>query len=148
VQGDGTLVDTPSSDSLHSLLFLGRNEISAAHAQAVVEYSEQLATGFGYLPGLAQAESRDEYHTRWVWVHEQALLHAAARRHRLLRAEQIAERIVPAMSHGFPELVDPETGTPGGNPTQLWSVGAQVYFVRMRVAKALSRLGQGFQTVR
>jgi len=140
ILGDGTVVDPPSSDSLHALLFLLREEISADDAEAVVEYCEQLATPFGYLPGLAEAAGGDEYHTRWVWVHEQALLHAAARRHGLERAEQIAERITPSLTQGFPELIDPVNGDPGGNPTQLWSIGAHVYFERVRVAKALARL--------
>jgi glycogen debranching enzyme len=140
VQGDGTVIDSPSSDSLHALLFLRRREISGRDAQAIVDYSEQLATPVGFLPGLAQAEGGDEYHTRWVWVHEQALLHAAARRHGLERAERVAERIVPTLTQGFPELIDPETRKPGGNPTQLWSIGAHVYFERVRVADALARL--------
>ena len=140
VQGDGMVVDPPSSDSLHALLFLRREEISADDAQAVVDYCEQLATSFGYLPGLAEVPGGDEYHTRWVWVHEQALLHAAARRHGLARSEEIAERITRSLSQGFPELIDPTSGMPGGNPTQLWSIGAHVYFERDRVAKALARL--------
>jgi len=143
VQRDGTIIDPPSSDSLHSLLFLRGAEISDQDARAIVEYSEQLATPFGYLPGLAQHRGGDEYHTRWVWVHEQALLHAAARRHKLPQAERVAERILPAIAHGFPELIDPATGNPGGNPTQLWSIGAHVYFEQVRVAKALARLVEG-----
>ena len=145
VQRDGTTIDPPSSDSLHSLLFLRRAEISAEDARAIVDYSEQLATPVGYLPGLAQQEGGDEYHTRWVWVHEQALLHAAARRHMLRQAECVAERILPAIGHGFPELIDPATRKPGGNPTQLWSIGAHVYFERERVAKALARLVEGLE---
>jgi glycogen debranching enzyme len=140
VQGDGTVIDPPSSDSLHSLLYLRAAEISADDAKAVVQYSKQLATRVGYLPGIAQADGGDEYHTRWVWVHEQALLHAAARRHGLEQAERIAGRILPALARGFPELIDPMTGKPGGNPTQLWSIGAQVYFNHVRVARALARL--------
>jgi len=144
VQGDGTVVDPPSSDSLHALLFVRRDEVSAEDAQAVVDYSEQLATPVGYLPGLAQGPGGDEYHTRWVWVHEQALLHAAACRHRLERAERVTERIVAALARGFPELIDPVTRQPGGNPTQLWSIGAHLYFERDRVAKALARLVESF----
>jgi glycogen debranching enzyme len=140
VQRDGVVIDPPSSDSLHSLLFLRPNEIEASHAEAVVDYSDQLATAFGYLPGRAVAQSDDEYHTRWVWVHEQALLHAAARRHGLERSERIAERILPAFAGGFPELVDPDSGEPGGNPTQLWAVGAHVYFEHVRVERALAQL--------
>jgi glycogen debranching enzyme len=94
----------------------------------------------GYLPALAQARDGDEYHTRWVWVHEQALLHAAARRHGLARAGLVAERVIPTLDQGFPELIDPVTGQTGGNQTQLWSIGAHVYFQRVRVAKALDAL--------
>lgn len=140
VQGDGTVIDPPSSDSMHSLLYLRRVEISTAGAEAVVEHSQQLATRAGYLPGIPQGDTGDEYHTRWVWVHEQALLHAAASRHGLERAQRITERILPAFARGFPELIDPATRKPGGNPTQLWSIGAQVYFNHVRVARALSRL--------
>jgi len=140
VQGDGTVVDTPSSDSLHILLYLRRGEIRHTDAESIVDHSERLETKVGYLPALAQAPGRDDYHTRHVWVHEQALLHAAARRHDLERAEQVTDRIVPTLDRGFPELIDPETAEPAGNPTQLWSVGAHVYFQRIRVAKALAKL--------
>jgi glycogen debranching enzyme len=140
VQQDGTEVDAPSSDSLHALLYLRSGEIAPADAERIVAYSEQLATDVGYLPALAQTQDGDEYHTRWVWVHEQALLHAAARRHRLARAEVVAERVIPTLDQGFPELIDPVTGRTGGNQTQLWSIGAHVYFQRVRVAKALNAL--------
>jgi glycogen debranching enzyme len=140
VLGDGTVVDTPSSDSLHGLLFLRPSDISHDDAERIVGYSEQLATGVGYLSGLKQAENRDEYHTRWVWAHEQALLHAAAKRHGLPGAELVTERVIPTLDDGFPELIDPETGAPGGNRVQLWSIGAHVYFQRVRVANALAAL--------
>ena len=78
--------------------------------------------------------------TRVGYVHEQALLHAAARRHGLRRAEAVAERIAHSLTKGFPELIDPATGKPGGNPTQLWAIGAHVYFERVRVEKALAQL--------
>lgn len=140
VQGDGTVIDNPSTDSLHALLFLWPSEVSREDVERIAAYSAQLATAYGYLPALAERPGADDYHTRWVWVHEQALLHAAARRHGLEEAERISERITPALVHGFPELVDPMSGQPGGNPTQLWSIGANVYFQRARVATALARL--------
>jgi glycogen debranching enzyme len=140
VQGDGTTIDTPSSDSLHTLLYLRRDEIAPADAERIVAYSRQLETPRGYLAALPRRADADEYHTRWVWVHEQALLHAAARRHGLAHAEAVCERIVPTLDSGFPELIDPTSGAPAGNPMQLWSIGAHVYFQRVRVAKALTRL--------
>jgi hypothetical protein len=141
--GDGTVIDTPSSDSLHSLLFIRSGDVSHEDAERIVGYSEQLATAVGYLSGLKQAEDRDEYHTRWVWAHEQALLHAAAKRHGLPGAEVVAQRVMPTLDHEFPELIDPETGMPGGNRIQLWSIGAHVYFQRVRVVKALASLAEG-----
>ena len=55
-------------------------------------------------------------------------------------AEVVAERVIPTLDQGFPELIDPATGRAGGNQTQLWSIGAHVYFQRVRVAKALDAL--------
>jgi glycogen debranching enzyme len=137
VEATGAVIDAPSSDSLHALLFLRPDEVSAEDADRVVGYSRQLETRVGYRPALAQRSGVDDYHTRWVWVHEQALLHAAARRHGLERAEEVTSRIIPTLDQSFPELIDPDTGQLGGNPTQLWSVGAHVYFQQVRVAGAL-----------
>ena len=135
VSGGRTVADAASSDSLHALLFLDPDEISARDASRIARYSDQLATEFGYLPALPQSEEVDPYHTRYVWVHEQALLHCAARRHGLTRAERVTSRIVPVLGQGFPELVDPASGSTGvGNVTQLWSIGAYLYFLRHTVA--------------
>lgn len=140
VEADGTVVDTPSSDSLHALLYLERGEIAPRDAERIVAYSEQLATRVGYLPAIAQTHDVDAYHTSYVWVHEQALLHAAARRHGLVRAEEVASRIIPTLDRGFPELVEPATSMPAGNRTQLWSIGAHLYFQRVRVSQTLAAL--------
>ncbi len=146
VERHGAVVDPPSSDSLHSLLYIRPGDIARPDAQRLVHYSEQLATPYGYLAGLAQADDVDEYHTRWVWVHEQSLLHSAARRHGLDRAEEVATRIVPTLDRGFPELIDPSSGGPRGNSTQLWSIGAHVYFGRARTREALGRLARSFSS--
>ena len=107
--------------------------IDSTSLALVERYSKPLATPFGYLPALPVAADVDPYHTRYVWVHEQALLHAAASRHGLQGATEIAARVIPAFEHGFPELVDPEDDSPiAGNRTQLWSVGAYLYFERCR----------------
>ena len=131
VRGDAVVADATSSDSLHTLLFLEPGTIDSGRLALVEPYSEPLATPFGYLPALPVAADVDPYHTRYVWVHEQALLYAAANRHGLRRAMEIAARVMPAFEHGFPELIDPENGSPiAGNRTQLWSVGAYLYFER------------------
>ena len=133
VRGDAVIADATSSDSLHTLLFLEPGTIDSSGLALIEPYSEPLATPFGYLPALPVAADVDPYHIRYVWVHEQALLHAAASRHGLQRATEIAARVTPAFEHGFPELIDPEDGSPiAGNRTQLWSVGAYLYFERSR----------------
>ena len=133
VRGGADVADAVSSDSLHTLLFLEPGTIASSDLELVVRYSEQLATPFGYLPALPTDAGVDPYHTRYVWVHEQALLHAAAGCHGLQRPRDVAARVIPAFKHGFPELIDPEDGSPiAGNRTQLWSVGAYRYFERCR----------------
>jgi len=137
-RGMTTVADGPSSDSMHALLYLDPGDIGRPEAMKIVAYSEQLACEWGYLPALPLSETVDPYHTRYVWVHEQALLHEAARRHGLERSQRITARILPAFGGGFPELVDPAAGpTTVGNPTQLWSVGACLYFARYQTQKML-----------
>jgi glycogen debranching enzyme len=132
-RGTTTVADGPSSDSLHALLYLDPGDIGRPDAMKIVGYSEQLVCGWGYLPALPLSGTVDPYHTRYVWVHEQALLHEAARRHGLDRPQHVAARILPAFDAGFPELVDPTEGpTTAGNPTQLWAVGAYLYFERQK----------------
>ena len=139
ISGKETIADAASSDSLHAVLYLHPDEIEPADAVSIVTNSERLATRFGYLPALPESSEVDPYHTRYVWVHEQALLHAAARRHRLTRAEHVARRVTPIFAHGFPELVDPVDGSTGaGNVTQLWAIGAHRYFQRIPVAATRS----------
>jgi hypothetical protein len=66
-----------------------------------------------------------------VWTHEQALLHAAARKHQLYEAQAITSRITAFIlpKEGlFPELVDPDTYDLQGNARQLWAMAAYLYF--------------------
>lgn len=137
---NGSVIDTPSSDSLHSLLYLKTDEIEQDKTEAIEQYSEQLATSGGYLPALQQVADLDNYHTGFVWVHEQALLHAAAQRHNLKHAKKVSMRILPTLEKGFPELTDPIKNFEGtGNPTQLWSIGAYLYFERLKAKIALQQ---------
>lgn len=124
------VIDPPSSDSLHSLLYLEPNEIKAAYVKSIDTYSSQLVTTAGFMSGISQTDNPDTYHTRYLWVFEQALLHAAARKHSLKDTELVAERVMEFMDDdSFPELLDAENGFIGaGNSIQLWSVGAYRYF--------------------
>jgi len=125
---DDTDIDPMSSDSLHSLLYIDQGELPRDYAQSICNYSQKLETKAGYLSGLVGSET-DDYHTRYVWVFEQALLHAAAKKHTLRPGMAISERIVDYLDANFPELIDSQNGfRSAGNNPQLWSIGARKYF--------------------
>lgn len=126
---DDCIIDNLSSDSLHALLYIEPDELPKGYAKLIQKYSRQLETPAGYMSGLTGYNS-DVYHTRYVWVFEQALLHAAAKKHSLNHVSDVAERVVRFMGDSFPELIDTkdEKYQPAGNDPQLWSLGAYKYF--------------------
>ncbi|MEO7397246.1 MAG: hypothetical protein ABIW84_01645, partial [Ilumatobacteraceae bacterium] len=127
------VIDPPSSDSMLSLLHIPKTKLPVGYAARIEGYMEQLETESGYRTGLPVATRDDVYHTKWVWQHEQPLLHAAARGHNLKHAQEVAKRIVPYMASDaeqgiFAELRDPETLEWEGNPIQYWAIAASQYF--------------------
>lgn len=131
---DGVDIDPPSSDSLHALLYIEPDALPDGYAESIEQYMRQLETGAGYRTGLPVGNSDDDYHTRYVWTHEQALLHAAAIKHNLQGVASVSPRIVGHLAT-FPELIDPTNGyKPAGNEPQLWAVGACQYFEDPRAA--------------
>lgn len=126
--GDGTVIDAPSSDSLHALLYIEPYDIPSGYASSIEVYMRRLETKAGYRTGLPVGKSDDDYHTRYVWVHEQALLHSAASKHGLEESATITARVVDYLAT-LPELIDPTKNfAPAGNAPQLWVVGASKYF--------------------
>lgn len=127
VDGGGD-IDAPSSDSLHSLLYILPNMLPSDYAAKVETYMVQLETPAGYRTGLP-VHNGDDYHTRYVWVHEQALLHVAAKLHGLGRAMDVSSRVVQFYGGVYPELIDPRRSyATAGNELQLWGIGTQAYF--------------------
>jgi glycogen debranching enzyme len=127
--GEG-IIDSPNSDSLHSLLYISPDEIAPTQAQDIERYMQQLETPAGYRSGIPVAPEVDDYHMK-VWTHEQALLNAAAKKHQLSEAQDITTRIAAFIfpQEGiFPELIDPDTHDPHGNLKQLWAMAAYLYF--------------------
>jgi len=126
--GDSVDIDSPSSDSLHALLFIEPSDLPSGYSKAIERYMSALETKAGYRAGLPVGISKDDYHTRYVWTHEQALLNSAALKHGLDEALQISARVVNYLDT-LPELIDPSQDyTPAGNSPQLWVVGAAKYF--------------------
>ena len=126
--GDGAVIDPPSSDSLHSLLFIEPTDLPDGYSLSIERYMRKLETKAGYRAGIPVGKSNDDYHTRYVWTHEQALLNSAASKHWLEEAAAISARIVDYLEE-LPELIDPSNNyAPAGNAPQLWVVGAAKYF--------------------
>jgi len=124
-------IDSPSSDSLHALLHIPETAVPAGYAARIEKYMEALETPMGYRTGLPVSTDMDPYHTAYVWPHEQANMHIAAKRHSLLKAQSITERVkeyIPTAEGFLPELLDAETGEPAGNKWQLWTAAAVEYF--------------------
>lgn len=131
IDADG-VIDPPSTDSLYVLLHVSPFLMPEDYAEQIQEYSRQLETKSGYRTGLPVADGRDNYHTEYVWTHEQALIHAAARKYGLEHVQAVASRVVDFFdpeNEEFPELVEPGSGNPAGNLKQLWSVRAYQYFM-------------------
>lgn len=130
IDADG-VIDSPSTDSLYSLLHISPFMLPEDHAERIQEYSRQLETKAGYRTGLPVIGGRDNYHTDYVWTHEQAVIHAVGRKYGLQHVQDVARRVVGYFKPDeeiFPELVSVTTGKPAGNLLQLWSVRAYQYF--------------------
>lgn len=129
---DGDVIDPLSTDSLYSLCFIARGSLPRTYASKIQKYSRSLETPAGYRSGIPDKHNSnpDQYHTRYVWVYEQAVLNIAAHQHHLRRAMRISSRIVPYLKQAFAEELDTnENFHIAGDTVQLWSIGASLYFL-------------------
>jgi hypothetical protein len=131
IAGNGEVIDAPSSDSLHSLLYIRPGILPRHYAEDIIKYSGVLKTPAGYMGGVPIQDSQDHnYHTSaGVWPDEQAEVHFGMEMHGLRAYQHIPARVAQFIGglHRFPELVAPD-GTPISNPLQLWVVGGYEYF--------------------
>jgi glycogen debranching enzyme len=128
----GIIIDSLSTDSLYSLCFIARGSLPRTYASKIQKYSKSLETSAGYRSGIPDRYNNnpDQYHTRYVWVYEQAVLNIAAHQHHLRRAIRISSRIVPHLKQAFAEELDTkENFKVAGDFVQLWSIGAAIYFL-------------------
>jgi glycogen debranching enzyme len=115
-----------SSDALHMLAYLQKEDVPAKKLAGIVKGALQLATPYGYrtyAPGQLEYAS-NSYHLGSIWPFEQFFIAKGAL---IQEQEEILEgslQVIRALETlGFPELVcwDGKTLTPQGCDLQLWS---------------------------
>ncbi len=126
------LISASTSDGLHALYYLSKEDVPKERLEEIVEKSRALETPIGYR--TAYLPAGDEYHFGSVWPFEQAFIHAASRKFGLEHAKEVASRVVNAVGSDNHEylLYHEKTGKTekkGCNP-QLWTVAAKSYFLR------------------
>lgn len=125
-------IKAKSSDSLHVLFYLEKEEVSKEMLEGIVETSVSLETPAGYrtLDTKSTKQVKDKYHAGTVWPFEQAIINSAARKHGLKRVEEISSRIMKYLNTA-PELfvIERNQVEKGGCDPQLWTLGAKEYFM-------------------
>ena len=120
-----------SSDALHGLYYLERDDLTAAQVTSIVLASERLESQIGYMLMTPEDGRRMAriYHANTVWPFEQALIHAGAKKFGLARVMRVCERVKRMIQHDSPELLAIQIEEPeiSSNP-QLWTIAARGYF--------------------
>ncbi|RLJ06125.1 MAG: hypothetical protein DRP18_01620 [Candidatus Aenigmatarchaeota archaeon] len=133
-------IKAKSSDSLHVLFYLEKEEVSKEMLEGIVESSVSLETSAGYrtLDAKAAKQVKDKYHAGTVWPFEQAIINSAARKHGLKRLEEISSRVMKYLDTD-PELfvIEENRVKKGGCDPQLWTIGAKEYFRNQNPASLL-----------
>ncbi len=115
-----------SSDALHMLAYLEKEDVPRTKLEAIVKKARQLETPYGYrtyAPGQPEY-APDSYHLGSIWPYEQFFIAKGALLHGLGEILDHSLGIIDGLEiHGFPELLvwDGETLTVGGCDLQLWS---------------------------
>ena len=128
-------ISAVSSDSLHALFYLDREDITENQLERIVASSKILETLWGYR-SLSEEDSKkvkDPYHAKTLWIFEQAMISVGARKFDLGHVEEVSSRTgtylktIPDMN---PEILDlnGEGMENAGNDPQLWTIAARDYF--------------------
>lgn len=124
-----------SSDSLHALFYLEKNDISTKQLEKIVESSQVLKTPVGYrtlAPELAE-KMEDMYHANTVWPFEQAFIYMGARKFGVKDVAETSSRIVDYLENSCNEIFIVESNgkiKEGGCEIQLWTSAAKSFFER------------------
>jgi glycogen debranching enzyme len=128
-------VSALSSDSLHALYYLEREDLEDSWLSSIGKGADSLATEIGFRT-LAESESHrtsKAYHFHSVWPFEQALIHAGAVKFGLDSVLRVAERIRATLEDSLAEVYAQKEGrwTSLYCDPQLWSLAAREYFRRV-----------------
>jgi|688.fasta_scaffold80601_1 glycogen debranching enzyme len=125
------LIFSKSSDSLHILYYLEKGDLKKEHISGILEAAKELQTKVGYRTMIETEKTVEEYHSKTVWPFEQAIIHAGGLKFDLPEITQTAILCYHELEEDDSELfIIHQNGhfTKGGNPFQLWTVAAKVYF--------------------
>lgn len=123
-------LEQTSSDELHALAYIPKSYASLLPLEAIQARAAQLITpaGVACTPLEVSDHMEDTYHGYVVWALEQALIHYGCQKFGLNELVDITKRCVEYIDEGNELLDVVPTISPRGNPHQLWSVAAKVYF--------------------
>ena len=124
-----------SSDSLHALFYLDKEDITRNHLERIVASSKILETPWGYR-SLAKEDStrvEDPYHAKTLWIFEQAMINVGARKFDLDHVEEVSSKTGSYLEQNpdiNPEILNlnGEGMENAGNDPQLWTTAARYYF--------------------
>lgn len=130
VRGEGLVLAQASSDELHSLAYIPAEYRRLLPLEAIVRRAGRLATpiGFACTPRRIATKLADRYHGYVVWPFEQALIHYGCRKFGLDDCAATAAQVASHIGEGQELLEVLPLVAPAGNPRQLWSVAAGLYF--------------------
>lgn len=130
-----------SSDSLHALFYLEPGDLTRRKIASIEKSSRMLETPIGYttLDPLTAIKVDDPYHSKVIWTHEQAIIHAGAAKFGLTHVAEVSRRITTMEDINFEHFMMTEGGNYEGraNP-QLWAVAAKTYFLSQPTGNPLT----------
>ncbi len=132
----GGMIRGISSDLLHSLFYLERDDLRRKELQGLperfAEASEVLETPIGYrtLDPSLSGTLTDEYHASTVWPFEQAIIHKAALKFGMDHVAEVASRVKEVIKDSDAEIfkISETNHEPGGCDPQLWTIAAKKHF--------------------
>lgn len=139
LDGKRDAIEGVSSDSLYALAYLEEGDLPKERVRRIARMSKALKTEIGYrgLDPTLDAGVKDSYHSNKVWPVEQAVIHQGAVRFGLQEVIDTAARIRKRfaeedVTHTDFEIYrqDGKRWVPDGQPNQLWTIAAKVYFER------------------